>query len=143
MYFYSFTLYFPWPFKPIMTHELIIMHYFGPHCSKLILLQKEDLRSIVMTQTNMLKNCYNTVESWEVGNQPCLSSILIIFLQSVDTLRNSTERVHLLCTKPNHWRLFMFTAPRQQNNETKNNSYVREETVRWCMFGNIVRIHFK
>lgn len=87
----------------------------------------------------MLKNCYNTVEMWNAWNHPCLSSILIFFLQSVDTLHNSTERVHLLCTKPNHRRLFMFTAPRQQNNETKtkqnnNNSFVWEEKERWCMF---------
>lgn len=88
------------------------------HCSKLILLQREDLRCLVVTQTLMLKNCYTTVELWEAGNQPCLSSILIIFLQSVDTPRNSTEQVHLLCTKPNHLRLFMFSGPRQQNNET-------------------------
>lgn len=40
------------------------------------------------------------MELWEVWNQPCLSNI--IFLQSVDTLRDSTERVHLhLHSAPN------------------------------------------
>lgn len=86
----------------------------------------------------MLKNLYSTMSLWEAWNQPCSSSH--IFVQSADTLHNSTERVHLLCTKPNHARLSVFAALWQRNNETTNNSSDWDETGRWCIHGDSVRI---
>lgn len=125
----------------------IIIHCFGP-------LQWANSAAERISEVSswlklkMLKNCYNTVELWKAWKQPCSSSILIFFLQSVDTLHNSTERVHLLCTKPNHRRLFMFTAPRQQNNETKKKKTQKRQL---CLRGdsemlyvwNIMTIYFK
>lgn len=77
------------------------------------------------------------------GERLCLNGILIMFLQSVDTVRNSSEQVHLLCTKPTHRRRFMFTAPRQQNNETENNSFMWEESQGCSMVWNMERIYFQ
>ncbi len=43
-----------------LFHLLIFLHCFGPHCRELILLQKEDPRSLVVTQNKTAEKTATT-----------------------------------------------------------------------------------